>query len=223
MADFDSQHSPDTDVVAKDDRPSELFTVSVKGTGVELTRTVDQATALHVISIVLGGAGVAPQAVPQAPAANPNPTQRDVGSGSHPETDDNFDPSTTVGEYIDACGARQNPAKITAIGRYLQLKLGQDTFTRDEVKSQFRPAGETPPGNYSRDFADAIAQRWIAEDPHAKGQYYVANTGIAAIAAKFDKSTRRATPARRKRTAAKSDNGDTTSDDTTEAQDLDAG
>jgi hypothetical protein len=76
------------------------------------------------------------------------------------------------------------------------------------------------PSNYSRDFADAIAQRWVAEDPAAKGQYYVTNTGKAAISEKFDKPIRR-TPARRKKAAAKSDNGDSGSTDGTDLQDLD--
>lgn len=229
MPDEDTERRPDGDFVVEDDIQPDLFEVSVKGTGVALTRTVDQTTALSVIATVLGGAatGPAPAYAPQVPAPSGVGTQRSTGStGSTGSTDEantgGLDPRMTIGEYIDECNARQFPAKITAIGNWLELKLGQKSFTREEVKSQFRPAGEAQPANYSRDFNDAITQRWIAEEPNEKGQYFVTKTGKAAIAAKFDKSTRRAAPpARRRRSATKSDSGDSTSTDNRELQDLD--
>jgi hypothetical protein len=199
MPDVTTDGPLDTGPVASDDIATETFTVSVTGNGVELTRKVDQATALGVIATVLSG-GTAPLAVPSAPGvpmtpsgtANPRRSVRDAT-----EHGGDVEARMSVGEYLDQCEARQNPAKITAIGHYLEAKLGQGSFTRDEVKSQFRPAGEKVPGNYSRDFADAIAQRWIAEDPDAKGRYYVTNPGKTAIAEKFGKPIRRA-PTRRK-------------------------
>jgi hypothetical protein len=206
MSEIGTEDSPDADEVVETDARPEVFTVSVKGTGVELTRTVDQTTALNVIAAVLGSAAGPPPTAVYVPATPPMGVQRHTGRGGGTGVD-SLDPQTTVGEYIDDCEAKQFSAKITAIGQFLALRLGQSSFTKEEVKSQFRPAGEAQPANFSRDFADAIAQRWIAEDPEAKGQYFVTKTGKAAIAAKFDRSSRRAAPARRRKPAAKSDNG----------------
>ena len=215
MADADTENLSDSDFVAEDDIQPDLFEVSVKGAGVALTRTVDQTTALSVIATVLGGAASAPSAAyaPQTPSTSRVGVQRNTRDGTAAKADQ-LDPHMTVGEYIDDCNARRFPAKITAIGNFLQLKLEQSSFTRDEVKSQFRAAGEVQPGNY------AIAQRWIAEDPNAKGQYFVTRTGKNAIAEKFDKPLRRA-PTRRKKATTKSDNGDTSSTDNTDLEDLD--
>ncbi|WP_100469099.1 hypothetical protein [Mycobacteroides abscessus] len=220
MSDIDTDDLSVSDGVDETAVQPDMFTVSVKGTGVELTRTVDQATALNVISTVLGGAVVPAR---QPTAAHPvNPvmeSHRQTGTIGA-EIAEGLDPYTTVGEYIDECQAKQFSAKITAIGHFLALRLGQDSFTREEVKSQFRPAGEAQPANFSRDFADAIAQRWIAEDPNEKGQYFVTKTGRAAIAAKFDRSSRKSTPARRRKSVAKPDTGGS-DDDAGQFQGLD--
>ena len=206
MSEFDTGAPSGSDDVSLADGRADTFTVSVKGTGVELTRTVDQSTALSVIATVLGGATTYPIAAPFAPAT-PSVGMHDA-RGERFTGVDGLDPHTTVGEYIDECEAMQFSAKITAIGNFLELRLGQPSFTRDEVKSQFRPAGEAQPANFARDFADAIAQRWIAEDPNTKGQYFVTKTGKAAIANKFDRSSRKSTPVRRRKPAAKSGNGE---------------
>ncbi|WP_156765948.1 hypothetical protein [Mycobacterium sp. E342] len=221
MPEEDTGVTSEANVVEEDDIQSDMFQVSVKGTGVELTRTVDQTTALSVIATVLGGGATPPTAVvaPRVPTAAPVSSHRATRDEPAASTD-GLD-HMTIGEYIDDCGAQPFPAKITAIGRFLELKLGQTSFTKEEVRSQFRPAGEAQPANFHRDFGEAIAQRWIAEEPNEKGQYFVTKTGKAAIAAKFDKSTRRAAPARRKRATGKSDNRDSSSADNSDLQELD--
>lgn len=167
-------------------------------------------------------AAVSPQVRPavQSPA-----TAHDSTQVVPPSPDDEIDPHITIGEYIDECGAQRFPAKITAIGNFLELRLGQPSFNKEEVKSQFRPAGEAQPGNFHRDFSDAITQRWISEVPGEAGQYFVTKTGKAAIAGKFDRSLRRPTPTRRKKATTKPGNGDASasSDDNieTDLQDLD--
>lgn len=226
MSDQGTDSGFSADDVAKDDIPLDMFQVKITGTGVELTRTVDQATALSVIATVLGGGAAVPPAAggPSGAYVPPTPSGSSVGTHRHTPSDagasDGINTQMTIGEFIDECDAKRNPEKITAIGYYLEVRLGQGSFTRDEVKSQFRPAGETLPGNYSRDFNDAIAQRWIAEDPDAKGRYYVSNTGKAAIAEKFSKPIRRA-PTRRKKAATKSDNGNSSSSEIDDFQELD--
>jgi hypothetical protein len=221
MSDGATERPAVTDSVADGDIPSELFQVTVTGAGVELTRTVDQATAVNIIAIAIGGAVAKPSysysmTIPLSPSAGTPHGQGADEAGN----DDQLDSRITIGEYLDECNATKFPEKITAIGSFLELKLGQQSFTRDEVKSQFRPAGEALPGNYSRDFNDAIAQRWIAEDANEKGQYFVTKTGKAAITAKFDRSIRRATATRRRRPTAKPESTDSSSADDADVLDL---
>jgi hypothetical protein len=219
--------APDPAPGLQGDVPPDMFKVSVTGTGVALARTVDQATALSIIGIALGGSA-SPAAPPGnsspppgrpayvAPAPPHDPTSV-TGTG-----DEEIDPHITIGEYIDECGAQGYPAKITAIGNFLEIRIGKTSFTKEEVKSQFRPAGEAQPGNFHRDFGDAITQRWISEVQGESGQYFVTKTGKSAIAGKFDKSLRRAAPARRKKPSAKPANGDSNSADDSDLQDLDS-
>ncbi|MDF6101321.1 hypothetical protein [Gordonia hongkongensis] len=199
----------------------DAFTVSINGPGVAISREVDQATALTLIATIMGGG---PSTTVNPPTFNTTPLQAPLTTETQTRGDSSaIDPRITVGEYIDECEAKQFPAKITAIGNFLELKLGQSSFTREEVKSQFRPAGEAQPGNYSRDFAEAITQRWIAEDPAEKGQYFVTKTGKAAIAAKFDRSTKRSPSPRRRRSTTKDENEvpSANSDARSDLQDLD--
>ncbi|HEY5853644.1 MAG TPA: hypothetical protein VIW24_06210 [Aldersonia sp.] len=206
--------------VEKHDPAPNTFTVSVEGPGVQLARTVDQTTALSVITTLLGGGLPATSSSPGAPAAAPPRHLSGVTKVDGAATDGDIDAGITVGEYLDECEAQKFPAKITAIGHFLQKKLEQTYFTREEVKSQFPQAGEAPPANFSRDFNDAIAQKWIAE-ANEKGQYLVTRTGRNAIAAKFDKTTRRVTPTRRRRSStAKTDSGDAGRADNADSQDL---
>ena len=191
-----------TTPVGEGDGPTmepESFVVSVKGQGVELTRGVDQATALSVISAVLGGGAPVAQPPAQHAAAYPAGQASPPGAVNSGIVTD-IDPDITIGEYIDECEAQKFPEKITAIGNFLQKRLGQEYFTRDEVKSQFPQAGEALPGNFSRDFTDAVSKKWIAETTE-KGHYLVTKTGRSAIEARFDKTTRRSVPTRRRRTA----------------------
>lgn len=75
-------------------------------------------------------------------------------------------------DAIDTCGAKTNPEKIVALGAYV-LQDGGETFKVEDVKSQFRRARETVPGNFTRDLNAAISAGWIAEDDNVTGEYYL--------------------------------------------------
>jgi hypothetical protein len=191
---------------------NDAFEVSVKGDGISVVRYVDQDTALGVIAAVLGGGSSilvnspthVDRRTPQ-PQASSGAQSTHASSGAHgpqagqSDVQDGMlsDSRTTVGEFILACNAQRYPAKITAIGHFLQVRNGVETFTKDQVKAQFRPAGETLPANFHRDFNDAISKRWVAVSPDDKDQYFVTNTGRAAMEAKFEKPAQKSAPRRR--------------------------
>ena len=57
------------------------------------------------------------------------------------------------------------PDKITAIAMWLIDTTGKSSVTKDEVKAEFRNAGEAVPGtNYSRDFNAAISLKFLSPE-----------------------------------------------------------
>jgi hypothetical protein len=96
-------------------------------------------------------------------------------------------------EALDISGAKTNPEKIVALGAYV-LQDGGDTFKTEDVKTQFRRARETAPGNFARDLSTAVQIGWLAED--RTGEYYITNKiqGIFDGDFKFPKSGGSAKP-----------------------------
>jgi hypothetical protein len=111
---------------------------------------------------------------------------------------------------LDETQARRNPDKITAIGEYLSEHEGQGEFTRDDIKSRFKLAGEAAPANFGRDFAWAVSNGWIAEDHKNPGSFYVTKKGRDSIDARFaaevTKGTRQKPSGRRRTPKRDSDN-----------------
>lgn len=187
----------ETDAAPEVPSAAEIFTLSLSGQGIQLNREVDRTAALEILAIAMAPAG----SIAQAPAS------RSAG----PEVaGPSFRASTTgedrisVREYLNSVEAKRNPDKILAIGRFLQEHRHQETFTSDQVKSQFRSASEPLPGNYARDFRWTVSNGWIAEDHEATGEYYVTSSGKEALAAHFSLEVKKksgVTKGRRKKKA----------------------
>lgn len=102
-------------------------------------------------------------------------------------------------EFMEEAGAKRNPEKIVAIGAYLVRTLNQESFTRKEVKLQFKNAGEPVPGNYTRDFDWAVSNGWLAPIHGGHKDYWVTDTGLDAIANKFSEEIRKGTKLKSRR------------------------
>lgn len=173
------------------------FQLTLKGPGITVERELDQGSALQVLAIAmgasLGGAAVAQSAAPTAsaagPASTPPPASAVAASvaGAHTPGSN----PVSVREYLSSVEPKRNVDKILAIASYLKVHRGQETFTPDAVKREFRHAGEPVPGNYPRDFRWAVSAGWIASSPEEPGEYYVTNTGHDAVAKKFDQETKK--------------------------------
>ena len=148
------------------------YTLQIEGSGISITRELDESALGRVLYALLSGsvAGGEASAAPAVSAATAQP--RDVSRLS-------------LREYLNEVGASRYAEKIAAIGLYLERHEEQLSFTKDDVKSRFRTAGEPAPANFHRDFNNAIGAGWIAEDAKASGQYYVTHTGETAISAAF--------------------------------------
>jgi hypothetical protein len=182
---------PDQHTAEQPNEPT--YTFALEGNGVMIKREISESIARTITSLVMGGAVAPsfPQTIGRA-ATMPDGTIHAGGA------------KQSVREYLNEVGPKRNADTITAIGAYLKAQ-GHETFTRDQVKDYFRKAGEPIPGNYNRDFTDALSTGWIAEDHMNAGNYYITTSGETAMANGFPGKIRR--PAKRK-TTRKTNGGD---------------
>jgi hypothetical protein len=111
------------------------------------------------------------------------------------------------GEFLEESGAKKNFEKITALGLYIEDELGAESFSRNDVREAFERAREPMPGNFARDFGNAIEAKWIAEVRGSKDVFHVTSTGRKAVVAKFSKDVAASRPRRRRKSKA-STNGE---------------
>jgi hypothetical protein len=135
--------------------------LSLRGEGISFDREISQDEAARVIGLVLGGA-----------AGFASGEKSRIGTGSA---------ATSIREFLDGVGAKTNTKKILAIGQFLIEHGGKESFTREEVRGEFRRAKESFPANYPRDFNSTIGSGWIAEVHGSPGEYYVTRKGSEAL------------------------------------------
>lgn len=142
------------------------YELSLKGPGITISKSIDAGTAAAIAQIAVGG----------AKAHRPLVENRGmVSSKSLPICTDQ---PLSLREFLQ----QVNPsigihAKILAVGRYMRDFEGQADFSRDDIRTRFRTAGEPQPANFPRDFQKAVRAGWIAEDPGNRGRFYVTRTG----------------------------------------------
>jgi hypothetical protein len=156
---------------------SALYAISIEGDGLAFSKQVDSATLGRVMYALLSGSDA--------------PSMADVSGSACSDGDSVEQPERmSLREYLTSAGASRYSEKITCIGGYLQSHELRDSFSKDDIKNRFRNAGEPAPANFHRDFSNAVAAGWVAEDVAQSGKYYVTHTGEAAIAAGFSGSGR---------------------------------
>jgi hypothetical protein len=159
------------------------YALTLKGDGISIDRKIPADIAVQIVSLAMGGGA---SGVSSSGPQGPTTQQRTPG------------PTVAIREFLNEVSAKRNPDKITAMAVYLRDHQGRDSFSRDDVKSLFRKAGESVPANYSRDFGLALSSGWIAEDHATSGEYYVTKSGDDALAEEFQ-----AKPTRSKRRRSK--------------------
>lgn len=145
---------------------AEMFTVSLKGTGVVIEREVNAAQLALIMSVLMGGDA-------SGPISEEKP--RAIGGSV----------KVSLREFLDDAKAITKPDQIVAIGHYMALQESRETFSREDIKARFQSAREKLPANFPRDFNAAIAKAMIAEDHAKRGQYYVTKTGVQAVERRF--------------------------------------
>lgn len=188
------------DVAASSPATPVAATVTVEGSGVSITRPVDDATMSKIIALLFGSS---PGATTGRAAPNQPPARELAAAGAAAQ----WDPDLTLGEFLIETGASTFAQKICAAGYYLIKLEGEESFDRERIKTALQQAHEDMPGNLSRDFATAASTNLIAAARGEAGRYYVPTTGRKAVESHFQEVPRRRAPKRRK-SAASSANGD---------------
>lgn len=161
----------------------EEFDLKLTGSGISLERKVDRDAALQILAIAMGSAAGGGPALGTPARQIQRQAAGSSGGGGR----------ISLREYLDQVEAKRNPDKILAIGQFLVEHRGQDSFTGDQIKGQFRSAGEAIPGNFSRDFRWTVTNGWIAEDHASRGDYYVTSSGDSALGSHFSPEIKKKT------------------------------
>jgi hypothetical protein len=157
------------------DLTENLYEFSLKGPGITISKNLDAGRAGAIAQIAVGGA-IAYVAAPQTSSGLA------ATRGGPPATGQPL----SLREFLQRVNVSLGiHAKVLAVGRYLRDFEGQSDFTRDDIRTRFRAAGEPQPGNFPRDFQKAIRAGWIAEDPKSPARFYVTRTGDELIDKSF--------------------------------------
>lgn len=173
------------------------FKIVITGPGVEIEKEISNDLATRLITGLLSG-----NIMKTLEPSNGATSDEILESGN---AQPKGRPKMSVREYLDETNAKRNPDKLTAIGSYLTELEQRPDFSKDDVKARLRQAGEPISKNFSRDWAWAVKNGWIAEDPHKKGALYVTNKGTRAVKEKFSLAVRKASalPSSRRRSGSK--------------------
>ena len=160
--------------------PKSGYRLVLKGDGVTVERSISEALAKDIIAMVLVGESTS-QPSPQAPinAAMPQVDYEKKQNNS-------CFPRKSLREYLTEVGAKKNPQIILAIAKFLQESMGKTIFSIADIKPQFRSANQPIPGNLHRDFQNVVQNGWIAPDHAEKKMFFITQTGLDALANKFE-------------------------------------
>ena len=139
------------------------YRISLEGPGITLNREISEANAVAVIGLLLGSRVRGESEAPQ------------FRSGGR----------VSIREFLDRRDVKTSAQKILAIGEFLTEVGGRESFSKDEVRAEFRRAKEALPANFPRDFGSAVGSGWIAEVAESPGEYYVTKTGTEALESGF--------------------------------------
>jgi hypothetical protein len=134
------------------------------------TRTRVLASAMSLLGMA-APFGVAPapgRAAPGIPAPSP-------GSAG-------AERPLTVVELMQQKAPVTNPQKIALFAYYREKVEGVSRFSKNDLKAYFGRAREVPPGNYDRDFREAVKLGWIHDDGDDS---YLTSKGLEVVEAGF--------------------------------------
>ena len=171
----------DREAVVDAEGGEELYTVSIKGNGVVVEKSVPAEVARRVINALMAGA-FSEGASMSGSAATQRARQALRHAGSRCEN------------FLKNRSARRNPDKIITIAEFVRQFEDKELFTREDIRGRFRLAGEAAPANFPRDFTWAVKNGWIAEDAKSPNSFYVTQTGRNAIANRFSSEVKKGTP-----------------------------
>jgi len=158
------------------------YRLTLKGDGITVERDISEAMAKDIIAMILGGclylgSPILPPPTGRTAIPQQNHSKQQNGSSS---------PKKSLREYMNEVGATKNPQKILVIAHYLVSFMGKELFSIADIKPQFKVASEPIPANLNRDFQVLSQNGWIAPDHEERKMYFITQTGLDALANKFE-------------------------------------
>jgi hypothetical protein len=110
-----------------------------------------------------------------------------------------------IRELIQEKKPRNHPQFITLFAYYREKHQNLPTFSRAALADYYPMSRETPPGNFDRDFVEAVRRGWIHEDGDNS---YITSKGLEVVESNFSdvgerpvkkvKTAKRKNPAKKK-------------------------
>jgi hypothetical protein len=116
-----------------------------------------------------------PMEAPMAPEVSESPASSSPITPVHPRP-------LAIRELVQDKKPGSHPQFITLFAYYREKYQNQPTFSRDDLKQYYVLSRENPPGNYDRDFVNAVRQGWIHEE---NDNSYITSRGIEAVESGF--------------------------------------
>lgn len=157
------------------------YKISLTGAGISIEKEIGAELAASIVAQVVSGK--APTALKDI--TNNIGTQHQDTSGTEHGSVNRIDARTTVREFLNDISPSTNVEMITAIGYFLWKKDGKETFSTEDIKSGYKSARESLPGNISRDMGKVVKAGWAGKGSHSQ-EYFITNTGAKAVESSFE-------------------------------------
>jgi hypothetical protein len=126
---------------------------------------------------------------PLADSPRPKPVSEvPLASTGTLETGPTASRKTSIRELIQDKKPASHPELITLFGYYREKYENKPNFARADLQPYYLLSKETPPGNYDRDFVNAVKKGWVHEENESS---YVTSKGIEAVESGFAASNGR--------------------------------
>ncbi len=158
------------------DDATEKFSLKLTGSGIDVEKEVDAATAAAIVALAVGGI---------KPQLNPS-SKIPASSASAINTNKS---RISLREFLTKVGPNTINEKIATIGVYLHDCKSQDDFNKDDIEAGFKSAREPMPSNLTRDIGRTVGAGWLDESDK-NGQLYVTNTGSSKVHSGFGRQSK---------------------------------
>lgn len=149
---------------------SSEYTVTIDGPGLQFSQAIDGNMALEILAVAMNGDDVGPAGIRKR--ADCRDTEVEVPASDGP---------VAISEFLAELHTPGYAEKIAGIILFGREQLDRNRTAIADLAHWFQQAGQSPPRNLPRDVRTAVRKKLISEDTTHEGEYFITQTGVAAL------------------------------------------